>query len=190
MSLRKRKSQLKLSNYLGRFGRKTQGLFINWPKLPDSYLLDKELKERMDGAIRHMPIKYRLPLLLDNVEELPLKISADILGLKINSLKTRLHRAHQMLKVDISDYFRDKQPWEDKTSLNCNVWISFVYDYVKGFLGKSKNTAFRRHIKDCASCNSFLDAYLKAINITSALECQDLPQQLKDRIETFLRKPR
>lgn len=193
MYLRKKKSQLRLSGYLSRYKERekvTSGLFVNWAKLPDQQLLDKELKERVDAAIRHMPIKYRMPLLLDNVEGLPLKDSAKILSLKVNSLKTRLHRARLSVRPEISDYFRDKQEpeSEEKKNRRCGIWAGFLYNYARGNLGSKKSGAFKRHIKGCLSCNSFSDTYLKAIDITKALQCQDLPLPLKDQIEVFLRK--
>lgn len=190
MHLRKRRSQFKLSSSLKLSRDKgTSGLFVNWSKLPDEQLLDDELKERVDNAIRKMPIQYRMALLLDEIEDLPLKDSAKILGLKINSLKTRLHRARLFIKSDISGYFRDQEEEQgEKKQRRCGIWIGFVYNYAHGNLGKRKSKAFRGHIKDCPNCNSFLDTYLKAIDITRALQCQDLPDELKKRIEKFLLK--
>lgn len=190
MSLRKRKSQFKLSTSLKLSRDKgTSGLFVNWSKLPDEELLEDELKERVDNAIRHMPIQYRLALLLDEVEGLPLKESAKILGLKINSLKTRLHRARLIIKSDMQDYFKDKQEeQEEPASRRCGIWTGFVYNYAHGNLGKARGRAFKRHIKGCHSCNSFLNTYLKAVDITKALQCQDLPEELKERIESFVLK--
>jgi RNA polymerase sigma-70 factor (ECF subfamily) len=184
MHLRKTKRFLRFSGNLRK--ARPDSLFVNWSKLPDKYLLDTELKERINSSIRHMPIKYRMALLLDNVEELPLKESAWVLGLKINSLKTRLHRARLIVKQDILDYFKDKEVGQEKGGRKCSIWIKFIYDYATGNLAKRRGFAFRRHIKDCLNCNSFLDAYVKAIQITGALECQDIPLELKNKIETFL----
>lgn len=189
MYLRKKRSQLRLTSYLGRFkGKDSSGIFINWSKLPDRQLLDSELKAKIDEAIRYMPIKYRMPLLLEYVEGLPIKDSADILGLKINSFKTRLHRAHLVIKSELSEYFRDRQREKEKEERKCHIWIEFVYSYLKGSLAPKKSKAFKAHIKDCANCNLFLDNYLRAISITHALECRDLPAELKDKIQTFLFK--
>ncbi len=190
MYLRKRKSQFKISNAL-KFFRDTgnSGLFVNWAKLPDEQLLDEELKERVDDAIRQMPIQYRMALLLHNVEGMPLKEITKILGLKINSLKTRLHRAHLFIKSDITGYFKDREEEHEKSMPGrCNIWTGFVYNYAHGNLGKKKSKAFKRHIKACRSCNSFFDTYIKAIDITQALQCPDLPDELKERIESFLFK--
>lgn len=168
--------------------KNTLGLFINWAKLPDEQLLDSELKERVDNLIKQMPIKYRMPLLLDNVECLALKESALILGLNLNSLKTRLHRAHLMVKSGLLDYFKDREEQEIRQDKRCSILTRFISDYAQGALARTKQTAFNRHIEDCPNCNSFLDIYLKAIRITKALECQDLPRELQTKIEIFLFK--
>lgn len=187
MLLRKRKTQFRLGNYLNSSRAKAPDrLFVNRAKLPDEFLLDKELKEAVDAAIAKMPIKYRMPLLLDNGEGFSLKDCARVLGLKLNSLKTRLRRSHLFLKSQLLDYFKDKQLERAANGRKCNIWTGFIYDYARGYLGKRRSKNFRRHIKKCSSCNSFLDTYLKAIYITGAPECQDIPLELKDRIETFL----
>ncbi len=188
MSLRKRRSQFRLSgNLKASRDTGTSGLFVNWARLPDEQLLDKELKERIDNAVRHMAIQYRLALLLNEVEGFSLKESAAVLGLKINSLKTRLHRARMIIKSDVTDYFRDRQiEKEERKNKSCGIWTDFISSYAHGSLNKDKSIAFRKHIKDCPSCNLFLDAYLKAIDITGALECRDLPDELKDKIQGFV----
>lgn len=187
MLLRKRRQQSRLSgSIIKELKAKDTGLFINWPKMPDLALLDKELKERVDEALNRMPIKYRMPLLLDNVELLPQKESSAILGLKLNSLKTRLHRAHLLLKNEISAYLKDMAPSKDWESKRCTALTGFIYKYAKGLLPKTKGDSFKKHIKGCPGCGVFLDSYQKAIAVTKALECRDLPDELKHRIETFL----
>jgi RNA polymerase sigma-70 factor (ECF subfamily) len=189
MLLRKRYRQFRLNGYLKQSAHKVpSGLFINWSKLPDEELLDNELKDRIETAIRQMPIKYRMPLLLNNVEQFPEKESAKILGTKVNALKTRIHRARLMIKSEISDYFKDVQKKEGKQDRRCSIMTAFIYDYAKGNLDAKRQSGFKRHIKDCPSCNSFLDTYLKAIQITKAVECQDLSLELQAKIQTFLFK--
>lgn len=162
------------------------GLFINWARFPSEQLLDMELKERLESAIRHMPIKYRMPLLLTNVEDFSMTDTANILGLKMNSLKTRLHRARLLIKSEISGYFRDVEEKEEKEDKRCGLYMGFLYHYAEGDLDEDRKGAFKEHIKDCTSCNIFLDKYLDAIKITKALECNDIPNEFKKRLETFL----
>ncbi len=186
MLLRKRQRQFRL---LGRLKKQKEKLlspmFVNWSRLPDEQLLDKEFKQRIDGAIKRIAIQYRMPLLLHTIDGLSLKDAALVLGLKQNSLKTRLHRAHMMIRDEISGYFKDREESKDK---KCSLLTGFVYEYAKGRLGRKRRIAFKRHIADCIRCNSFLSAYLKAIRITGALQCRDVPLELQQKIKSFLKK--
>lgn len=189
MYLKKRYRERKFSVSLGGPpGATSSRLFVNWENLPDELLLENELKERINTAIREMPIKYRLVLLLHNTERLPLKDVAQILGLKLNSLKTRLHRAYIRLKEDLVNYEKDKLAEPVTTGAGCDIQMKFIYDYAKGNLAKRRRNAFDTHIKDCLPCKSFLNTYLDAIRITAALECQDIPRELQEKIQSFLSK--
>jgi RNA polymerase sigma-70 factor (ECF subfamily) len=185
MLLRKRKRQFRL---LGRIKKQKEkfasALFVNWSRLPDEQLLDKEFKERIDGSIRHIAIRYRMPLLLSAIEDLTVKDAASVLGITHSSLKTRLHRAHMMIRNEIASYFKDKEEPKEK---RCGLLTGFVYEYAKGNLSRKRMLSFKKHIADCSPCNSFLDTYLKAIRITGALQCKDLPFELASKIKSFLK---
>jgi RNA polymerase sigma-70 factor, ECF subfamily len=188
MLLRKRGSQFRISKaYEQTLKKIPSGLLVNWPQLPDAHLLREELKQHIDDAINEMPIKYRMPLVLHHMEELPLQEAAIVLGLKLNSLKTRLHRAYLMIKNEMREYAKDHEHkgkvHECKT---CDKVISFMYDYALGNLSAQKKADFEKHIIDCSGCKLFLDEYLNAIRITGALQCSDLPRELHDKIASFI----
>lgn len=192
MVLRKRRKNISLSGDEKRLKPDSEsGIFVNWSKLPDEEVLEGEFRERLGLAIKKMPIKYRMPVLLHSMEGLPLKDSAQVLDLNINSLKSRLHRAYLMVKSEIVKYLKDGQKKEFKgDSSNCNILINFIYSYAAGNLEKSREAAFKKHIQDCRDCRVFLNTYTKAIRITKALECRDLPAELEAKIKSFIFKKR
>jgi len=188
MFLRKKRNQFKAFGKVKRDMRKLPtGLFINWSKLPDEELLNKEFKERLDDSIRALPIKYRMPLLLHNVEGLSIGETAKILDIKENSLKTRIHRSALMINYEIDNYLKDKQEREkEKENTRCAAWTGFVYDFTRGILSKRRQDSFKKHIADCKSCRGFIDTYAKAVSITRALQCNDIPAELQGKIQSFL----
>ncbi|HTY45909.1 MAG TPA: sigma-70 family RNA polymerase sigma factor [Patescibacteria group bacterium] len=189
MYLRKRYRNFRLANFLtSPKGMASHSLFVNWAKLPDERLLDEEFKERVELAIRGLPIKYRMPLLLHHVEALPLKNAADVLNLKLGSLKSRLHRAYLAVKSEMTHYFNDRLAQQPPSSATCRLALGFIYEYASQRLAPQKQKAFRAHIDDCHSCKVFLDAYAQAIRITNALTCQDPPAELQEKIKSFLLK--
>jgi|GEM_PF-751436 len=166
---------------------KDKGLFINWPLLPDELSEEDELKTNIDQAIALMPIKYRSVLLLRTLEGLSVKETAQILKLKENSVKSRLHRARLIIHKEPSGHIKTKTL---KASMGdgqfCGIVTRFMYDYIDGHLDNAKENDFKKHIADCRDCNVFLDSYKEAITITKALQCSDLPKSLRDKIKTFL----
>ncbi len=189
MYLRKRRRQSRLSDYLKEpRGKSSSGLFVNWAKLPDQQLLDEEFKARMESAINSIPIKYRMAVLLHHTESLPLRESARVMGLKLNSLKTRLHRAYLIIKSSLEDYFKDKKEPGYLQDKRCGLWINFMRRYLDGRLGGKGQNSFKSHINDCPACKIFLKQYARAIRITSALQCQDVPFELQEKIRSFILK--
>ncbi len=185
--LRKKRSTLNLINSMDyRRQRAPEEAFVNWSKLPDAQLLDRELRERVNIAIRQMPLDYRLPLLLHTAHELSLKEGAQVMGLKLNSFKTRLHRANIMVRHAMADYFRDKDAELSEEGARCSVWMKLVYDYAAGDLAAGEEARFKAHLNDCPACLTFLDSYRQAIRVTRALQCRDLPSELKARINDFI----
>ena len=187
MYLRKKRRLFNSSDaYLDYAKRLPAGLLVNWSKLPDEELLDEELRDRIDSVLKNLPIEYRMPVLLHHIEGFSLAEISKILSIKVTTVKTRLHRAYLMFKEKISAYFRDLPEREVKEEKSCGIWNKFLFDYAKEELNPKRKQSFDRHIKDCPHCNTFLNSYLKAISITGALACRDIPKELKERLEAFL----
>lgn len=189
----RRKKKLNRVSYLegneSQISNKDIGLFINWPTLPDEEAEKHELTANIDKAIALMPIEYRIVLLLRTIERLSVKETAEILKLKENSVKSRLHRARLTIHKELLDYENKHQPESSKNKDDfCDIATRFIYDYIEGHLGKARQNDFKKHIADCRECNIFLDTYTKAITITNALQCLDIPKGLQDKIKNFIAK--
>lgn len=77
----------------------------DWPSDPADDLLRSELKEVIGEAIRSLPPKYRLVFSLRDIQGFDTEETAEILGIKAQSVKTRLHRARLYLREKLSDHF-------------------------------------------------------------------------------------
>jgi RNA polymerase sigma-70 factor (ECF subfamily) len=77
-----------------------------WSRQPDEKLLTSELRTAIDKAVDLLPEKYRLVLLLRDVEGLSNEDVADTLGLTIPTVKSRLHRSRMFVRERLEDYFR------------------------------------------------------------------------------------
>src|SRR5262249_16300019 len=60
-----------------------------------------EARELLEGAIDRLPENYRTVVVLREVEEMSVAETAESLGVTDAVVKTRLHRAHAMLRRDL-----------------------------------------------------------------------------------------
>ena len=100
-SARRRKDEVSIEDLLPRFG--DDGHFLDpatgWDVTADALAQDKELRLAVRAAIDRLPDNYRGVLLARDIEGLDTKEAAEALGLSVNVVKTRLHRARQALRA-------------------------------------------------------------------------------------------
>jgi RNA polymerase sigma-70 factor (ECF subfamily) len=80
-----------------------------WAAQPLEKVLNRELGETLSDAILKLPEKYRLVLVLRDIEGFSTSETAQILNLSEANIKVRLHRARLFLKDELKGYFEDGQ---------------------------------------------------------------------------------
>lgn len=69
---------------------------------PQEALENKELRGALDQAIQRLPKKYRLVLVLRDMEGLSAKEVGSVMGLNERAVKSRLHRARLFVRKELS----------------------------------------------------------------------------------------
>ena len=78
-----------------------------WSVAPDKQVLDQESHQVIEQAIARLPENYRDVYVLADVEGLPNAEIADMLGLAVPGVKSRLHRARLMMRDALAPYFEE-----------------------------------------------------------------------------------
>ncbi|MEC4890458.1 MAG: sigma-70 family RNA polymerase sigma factor [Nitrospira sp.] len=69
---------------------------------PEEALQNKQLRQALDDAIAKLPKKYRMVLILRDMEGLSAKEVGSIVGLNERAVKSRLHRARLFVRRELS----------------------------------------------------------------------------------------
>jgi RNA polymerase sigma-70 factor, ECF subfamily len=80
----------------------------NWAQKPLDKLLNHELLEKINQAIFSLPKKYRLVIVLRDIEGFSTAETAQILKLSPANVKVRLHRARLFLRDSLKGYFENE----------------------------------------------------------------------------------
>jgi RNA polymerase sigma-70 factor (ECF subfamily) len=106
MRRRKRRKLLSLTGLFQPEGEtETQFDVADENPLPDANLLEEEQKQVIARAIAAMPEKYRLPIVLRDIEGKSYEEVAEILNLGLGTTKSRISRARGLLKEKLKHYF-------------------------------------------------------------------------------------
>jgi RNA polymerase sigma-70 factor (ECF subfamily) len=71
----------------------------------DDLFEQQEVRKQVRGAIDDLPDKYRIVLVLRDIEELDTAETAEMLGMTPGAVKVRLHRARLALREQIGSLF-------------------------------------------------------------------------------------
>ncbi len=84
--------------------------FFDWSSLPQRELEKAEVRDEMERAIRDLPENLRVVFIMRELEELSTEETARALGISVEAVKTRLHRARLWLRERLTGYFTPSVP--------------------------------------------------------------------------------
>ena len=99
---------------------------------PEDSTARTETRRLLEEAIEHLPEAYRTVVVLREVEEMSVADTADSMGVTEAVVKTRLHRAHAMLRKEL--YARAKGRSADLYqfhAVRCDRVVKAVFERIK-----------------------------------------------------------
>ena len=79
----------------------------DWSQTPESRFEQKDLRRVLDQAIAGLPLGYRIPLVLRDVQGFSTTEAADMMSLGEPAFKSRLHRARQAIRLALESHFAE-----------------------------------------------------------------------------------
>jgi RNA polymerase sigma-70 factor (ECF subfamily) len=103
--MRLRKKQLPTVSIEDADEREAPVNIADWTPGPVDQLLSQETRQVMNEAIEALPPEFRQVFVLRDIEELSNTETAEILGLSVAAVKSRLHRARLKVRDRLAGYF-------------------------------------------------------------------------------------
>jgi RNA polymerase sigma-70 factor (ECF subfamily) len=100
--------ELSLDEFLPRDETGVPDQVPRWALMPLDKLLSDELLDKINAAIFTLPEKYRLVIVLRDIEGFSTAETAQILNLSDANVKVRLHRARLFLRDKLKGYFENE----------------------------------------------------------------------------------
>jgi RNA polymerase sigma-70 factor (ECF subfamily) len=81
-------------------------------------ILRQEARRRLAEAVAQLPLRYRVPLVLHDIEGWPYTDVARHLGCREGTVKSRIHRARRRLKDLLAPYWHGTAVWSGREEWN------------------------------------------------------------------------
>jgi RNA polymerase sigma-70 factor (ECF subfamily) len=162
--------------------RELERLSGNPDGTPETALLRRENAKYLRKAVQKLPPGYRLILVLHDMEELSDSEVAEITGLRLGTIRVRLHRARLFVRKELSKKNTESIRPDTVTRIpeitshpsprRCKEMFAELSNYLDDELDDSLCEELEKHMDACEPCKAFLSTLEKSIE-----QCRRAPNE-------------
>lgn len=167
------------------FGEANLGYVDHASKSPLDEQIRKEGKARIEEAIVNLPVDFRMPLILKDILDLPVKEVAEILDMKPATVKTRVHRARLRLRQALEAVLPKKEV--PPASYPVQVCMDLL-QLKQETLDRGEHSTPELDKMVCERCETIFDTLDSTKNVCQEIGEGRMPEELRDRILLHFRE--
>ena len=135
------------------------------------------------AAINTLSPDYREALVLRDVEGLSAEEAAEVAGIEVGALKSRLHRARLNLKTQLSAVLD-----ESTDAVGCPELAAELAAYAASEIDQAACASIEAHLARCSRCTSACESLKRTVSLCRALPGGDVPAPVKAAVRNALRR--
>jgi RNA polymerase sigma-70 factor (ECF subfamily) len=165
---------------------KSPALTVPDPSPPlDETLAHREIERAVEAAIRALRPAYREVLLLRDVEGLTAPEVAEVLGIRIEAVKSRLHRARAAVREQLQPLLEGGAA---APAPGCPDVIARLSRYLEGEISREACADMEQHVESCPRCRRACDALRQALGVCRSLPAPEVPAEVQQTVRTGIRR--
>ncbi len=159
---------------------------------PEALASQRELGAALSQALDALPEDQREVILLRDVEGLTATEAAEAIGITVDALKSRLHRARAAMRTTLEPLLEPSPACPDVAT----QWSRML----EGDLSATDCATMEKHVATCASCSATCDALKRALALCQRSRDEVPPEvqasvkaavrQLETRVEASRARPK
>jgi RNA polymerase sigma-70 factor (ECF subfamily) len=149
---------------------------------PEEDVASRDLGARVVAALDGLPEEWREVIALRDVEGLSAAEAASVLGISVDALKSRLHRARSGLREALRPLV---EPKVHKRAA-CPEVVMMLSRHLEGDLAAEDCAAMEKHLEACPDCASACATAKRALAACRATASGPVPEAVKLRVRRAL----
>ena len=154
--------------------------------LPDAAAAGRQIEAALEGAIRALDPEYREILLLRDVEGLTAPEVAEVTGLSVAAVKSRLHRARVRVRDRVAPLLgiEDVPPGTGP----CVDVLTMYSQFLEGEISAATCAEMEEHVSGCDRCRAACDSLKRTLALCKASPTPTVPTDVQEAVRRSLRE--
>jgi RNA polymerase sigma-70 factor (ECF subfamily) len=156
---------------------------------PEQAAWGREIERALSAAIDSLDPAQREVLVLRDVEGLSAPEVAAVLGLRLEAVKSRLHRARLTVRQRIAPVLGIPEAARPQ-SRRCPDVLMLFSRHLEGEIGPELCAEMEAHLEHCGPCRGSCESLKRTLALCGAIPASDVPasvaESVRDAIRTYL----
>ena len=147
---------------------------------PDRQAHANEIGAALAAAIGALPAEQREVLVLRDVEGLSAEEAADVVGIEVGALKSRLHRARTALRAQLAGVLDARQ------TEPCRELAHELSAYAAADIDQTTCAKIEAHLAHCERCAGACDSLRRSVSLCRSIPGDHVPGPVRDAVRAAL----
>jgi RNA polymerase sigma-70 factor (ECF subfamily) len=140
----------------------------------------RQIGRALAAAIRALPPEQREVLVLRDVEGLSAREAAEIVGIDVGALKSRLHRARMAMRHQLASLI---EPAEEQP---CPELAQELTAYAASEIDQTTCEQIEKHLSGCTRCSEACDALKRTVSLCKRIPGDTVPEQVRKAVRAAI----
>ncbi|HEU4385070.1 MAG TPA: sigma-70 family RNA polymerase sigma factor [Anaeromyxobacteraceae bacterium] len=160
-------------------------------RTPDESLAGRQIETALEEAIGSLAPMYREVLVLRDVEGLTAPEVAEVLGLTVEAVKSRLHRARVAVRQAVAPLLGVPEPAAAAgaaLAVACPDILAVFSRHLEGEISADVCADMEKHLQACQHCRSRCDSLQRTLAMCRRSPLPEVPAPVQVSVREALRK--
>jgi len=148
---------------------------------PEAQVQARQIGASLAAAIAALPLEQREVLVLRDVEGLSAPEAAEVIGIEVAALKSRLHRARMALRTQLAGTLGEGE------GDACPELAHVLTAYAAAEIDQATCEKIEQHLSGCARCTRACDALKRTVALCKSLPGDEVPAPVRAAVRGAIR---
>jgi len=150
---------------------------------PEENLAGRQIEAKLARAIAALDPMYREVLVLRDIEGLTAPAVAEVLGIGVNAVKSRLHRARLAVRKAILPYLGiDDRETPLHGGEQCPDVLTLFSRHLEGEISADLCAQMERHLDDCGRCRGTCESLRRTLALCHSVPTPRVPDSVQQSV--------